>query len=96
MDYRMYSEGAPAGKNVVELIQKRLEEQGQVKTAKLVLDYVGFEGSAVTTFRLNNQEDRKKKKKTGYFISPNCGDRYMQISSLIFDNDFSGNIYYIV
>ena len=26
MDYRMYSEGAPAGKNVVELIQKRLEE----------------------------------------------------------------------
>ena len=96
MDYRMYSEGAPAGKNVVELIQKRLEEQGQVKTAKLVLDFVGFEGSAGTTFRLNNQEDRIAIPKTGYFISPNCGEKYMQINSLIFDSDFSGNIYYIV
>ena len=48
MDYRMYSGGAPAGENVVEIIKKHLEEQHQIKVDKLVLDFVGFEGAAGT------------------------------------------------
>ena len=38
MDYRMYDKGAPAGKNVVELIAQRLREQGpqlEVRDARL-------------------------------------------------------------
>lgn len=31
MDYRMYDKGAPAGKNVVELIAQHLREQGAIQ-----------------------------------------------------------------
>ena len=55
MDYRMYS-GVPAGKNVLKLIEEHLREQGQVKVGQLILDFVGFEGAAGTTFTLNNQK----------------------------------------
>ena len=48
MDYRMYDKGAPAGKNVVELIAQHLREQGQVKTGKLILDFVGLNLITVT------------------------------------------------
>lgn len=96
MDYRMYDKGAPAGKNVVKLIAQHLHEQGQVKTGKLILDFVGFEGAAGTTFTLNNQEDKIMIPNCGHFITPHCGDRYMKIHSLVFDNDFTGNIYYII
>lgn len=96
MDYRMYSGGAPAGKNVVELISKHLREQNQVKVGKLVLDFIGFEGAAGTEFTLNNQEDKMKIPSSGHFITPYDGEKYMKISSLVFDIDFSGDIYYII
>lgn len=96
MDYRMYDKGAPAGENVVELIAQHLREQGQVKTGKLVLDFVGFEGAAGTTFILNNQEDKMKIPNSGHFITPYDGGKYMKISSLIFDDAFDGDIYYII
>lgn len=67
MDYRMYDKGAPAGENVVELIAQHLREQGQVKTGKLILDFVGFEGTAGTTFTLNNQEDKNDDSKLWTF-----------------------------
>lgn len=96
MDYRMYSDGALAGENVVELIEKHLREQGQVKVGKLVLNFVGFEGAAGTTFALNNQKDKMKIPNNGHFITPYDGGKYMKISSLIFDNAFDGDIYYII
>lgn len=96
MDYRMYDKGALAGENVVELIAQHLREQGQVKTGKLVLDFVGFEGAAGTTFTLNNQKDKMKIPNSGHFITPYDGEKYMKISSLIFDNAFDGDIYYII
>lgn len=96
MDYRMYSLGAPAGENVVELIKKHLEEQRQIKIDKLVLNFVGFEGAAGTTFTLNKQKDKMSIPSSGQFITPFAGERYFKITSLIFDNTFSGNIYYII
>lgn len=96
MDYRMYSGGALAGENIVELIEQRLREQGQVKTGKLILDFVGFEGAVGTEFTLNNQKDKMKIPNSGYFVTPYDGGKYMKISSLIFDNAFDGDIYYII
>ena len=96
MDYRMYSGGAPAGKNVVKLIEEHLREQGQVKIGQLILDFVGFEGAAGTTFTLNNQRDKMVIPNCGHFITPHDGDKYMKIYSLVFDNTFTGNIYYII
>ena len=96
MDYRMYDKNIPAGENVVELIQKHLRETGEVKTDKLVLDFVGFEGDAETKFTLNNQKDKMIIPSCGHFITPHCGERHMKIHSLVFDNDFNGYIYYIV
>lgn len=96
MDYRMYPYGAPAGENVVELIRQHLIEQGQIKTSKLVLDFVGFEGETGTTFMLNNQEDKMAIPNCGHFVTPHYGDRYMKVHSLVFDSAFTGNIYYII
>lgn len=96
MDYRMYKGTIPAGKNAVEIIQKHLEEQNEVRTNKLVLDFVGFEGAAGTTFSLNKHKDKMAIPKTGYFITPHCGDDYMKITSLVFDSAFTGSIYYII
>ena len=42
------------------------------------------------------QEDKIMIPNCGHFITPHCGDRYMKIHSLVFDNDFTGNIYYII
>ena len=92
----MYDKGALAGENVVELIAQHLREQGQVKTGKLILDFVGFEGAAGTTFTLNNQEDKMRIPSSGHFITPYDGEKYMKISSLVFDSAFDGDIYYII
>ena len=96
MDYRMYNLGVPAGENAVELIFKHLKEQGQIKVNKLVLDFVGFEGEAGTNFTLNKQGDKIAIPSNGYFISPYTGNEYCKITSLVFEKDFSGNIYYII
>lgn len=96
MDYRMHKGGAKAGENVVQLIEKHLNEQGQVKTGKLVLDFIGFEGAPGTKFTLNNQKDKMEIPSCGNFVTPYQGDKYMRITSLVFDADFNGNIYYII
>jgi len=96
MDYRMYSGNVPAGKNVVELIQQHLENQKQVKTDKLVLSFIGFEGTPGTKFTLNNHKDKMMIPSSGSFITPYTGERGMNIFSLVFDERFDGYIYYIV
>lgn len=96
MEYRMYSGDIPAGKNAIELIKQHLEEQKQIKMDKLVLNFIGFEGAAGTTFTLNQQKDKIVIPQCGYFITPHDGHSYMKITSLIFEQDFNGNIYYIM
>lgn len=94
MDYRMYSGGAPAGKNVVPLIIKSINDQGENQRAPLKM--VAFEGTAGTSFSLNNHKDKMVIPSCGSFYTPYGGDRFMPIHSLIFDNAFNGNIYYII
>lgn len=96
MDYRMYSDGAPAGENVVEIIKKHLEEQHQIKVDKLVLDFVGFEGAAGTKFTINKHKDKMAIPACGHFITPYDGDKYVKITSLVFDQAFTGDIYFII
>lgn len=94
MDYRMFSEGCPAGKDVVTLIRKSLKEQGITLTTPL--RFVGFEGAPGTTFTLNNHKEKTKIPSSGAFITPFNGDKGMNIYKLVFDSSFSGDIYYIV
>lgn len=94
MDYRMYSGGVPAGKNVVSLIIKQLNDNGEKQRAPLKM--VAFEGAAGVAFSLNNHTDKMVIPSTGAFYTPYSGDRFMPIYSLVFDNAFSGNIYYII
>lgn len=93
MDYRMYSGGAPAGKNVVALIKESLKQQ-RIKVDG-PLKFVGFEGAG-TTFKLNGHAEVITTPSSGYFITPYAGDRFMPIYNLEFEQDFSGPIYYII
>lgn len=94
MDYRMYSKGAKAGENVVELIWKDLGEQN-IKGSK-ALKFVGFEGKKDTAFRINGHKEETKIPSNGKFITPYSGDYYMSIYSLVFTDEFEGDIYYII
>lgn len=94
MDYRMYSSGATAGKNVIPEIIKSLKENGE--NIKGPLKMVAFEGESGVSFRLNSHTENISIPSTGQFYTPYGGDRFMPIYSLIFDEDFSGNIYYII
>lgn len=94
MDYRMYSGGVPAGENVIPLIIKSLNAQGEQQRGPLKM--VAFEGDAGLTFKLNNHKEVMAIPSTGKFYTPYSGDRYMAIFSLIFTQPFAGNIYYII
>lgn len=97
LNYRMFSGTIPAGENAVEIIKKHLEDNEGFKTAKLTLDFVGFEAPKGTSFTLNNQKDKISVPSSEYFITPYLdSNHYMSIESLIFDSSFSGNIYYII
>ena len=95
MDYRMITVSAGGNDNIVDLIRKRLNEQG-LKNYKVNLDFVGFAAPKGTEFYLNNQKDTIKVPSCGYFITPYNGERYMKIFNLKFPNGFNGDIYYIV
>lgn len=95
MDYRMINISATKEDNVVDLISKKLNEQGW-KNSNLKLHFVGFEAPAGTKFYLNNQKDPIKVPRSGNFISPYDGERYMNIFNLKFESGFTGDIYYII
>lgn len=94
MDYRMYSKGIPAGKNAVSEIIKSINENGEHQRGPLKM--VAFEGEAGLSFKLNNHAESMEISSTGKFYTPYTGDKFMPIWSLVFDSDFSGNIYYII
>lgn len=95
MDYRMYSEGAPAGADVVTLIKESLKSKG-VKLTSAPLKMIAFEGSAGTRFFLNGHVEPTEIPSTGQFITPYSGAYYMSIYKLVFEQAFFGNIYYIL
>lgn len=95
MDYRMITVSATNKDNIVQLISKRLNEQGW-KNSNLKLHFVGFEAPAGTEFYLNNQKDAMKVPSCGKFVSPYNGERYMNIFNLTFKNGFNGDIYFII
>lgn len=94
MDYRMYSGGAPANENVIPIIIKELNDNGMKVSGPL--KFIAFEGSAGTTFYLNNHKELTKIPSTGKFITPYTGERFMPIYSLKFPDGFVRNIYYII
>lgn len=94
MDYRMYSQGATAGKNVVPEIIKFINNNGD--SVRGPLKMVAFEAAEGTSFRLNNHPEEIAVPSSGNFYTPYNGERFMPIYSLIFTNDFNGNIYYII
>lgn len=95
MDYRMYSGGASAGENVVTLIKNELYTKSKIQN-QAPLKFIGFEGTAGTLFTLNNQKDKMAIPSSGKFITPYNGTQYCPIYSLVFDDAFSGYIYYIM
>lgn len=95
MDYRMYSGGASANENVVSLIKESAYNDDGLKF-HTPLKFVGFTGDVGTVFYLNGSNSPMKIPSTGYFITPFDGERYMGIYSLVFENDFTGDIYYII
>ena len=94
MDYRMYSGGAPAGKNVIPLIKESLKAQGIKVDGPLKM--VAFEGSSGTKFKLNSHDEETAIPSTGRFVTPYAGDRFMPVYNLTFTEAFSGDIYYII
>ena len=94
MDYRMYEGPVPANKNVVTLIAEDLKTKGI--TVNTPLKFVGFEGPVATKFKLNNHQESTKIPICGNFCAPFCGDRYMPVYSLVFEQSFDGDIYYII
>lgn len=94
MDYRMYSGGVEAGKDVVALIKESLKSQN-IKTNS-PLKMVAFEGSEGTKFYLNGHAEATEIPSTGQFVTPYNGAVYMPVYKLTFEDAFSGNIYYIV
>ena len=95
MEYRMSTVAAAADENVVDIIAKELKEEGY-RFSKLKLSFIGFEGTAGTAFYLNDQEKPMKIPKSGSFITPFNGERFMNIYSLKFAAGFAGDIYYIM
>ena len=94
MDYRMYSGDIKAGENVVSLIKQELKRQNIKMTTPL--KFVGFQGMPGTEFKLNGHKEIMKIPTGGSFITPYTGERFMSIYSLVFEENFNGDIYYIV
>lgn len=92
--YRMFSGTVKAGENAIEKIRKSLEEAGEKRSA-LKLDWIGFEAEPGTEIYLNNHKDAIKVPSCGNFITPYNGQNYMSLTSLVFKNGFTGDIYYI-
>lgn len=95
MTYRMFSSGAFAGDDVIELIKKELEGNGS-RLPNLNLDFVGFQAEPGTKFFLNDMDNEIEVPETGYFITPYNGEYYLRIKKLVFVKDFKGSIYYII
>lgn len=85
-NYGCFSITAKKDENIVPLVFK--EFAGGVPTgAYNKLKFIGFEGPAGTTFKLNGTPN--KIPTTGKFITPYEGDRYLTINSLTFDDGCS-------
>lgn len=83
-----------AGEDAVKKIYEQLHRQTGYYNTRFVLKFIGFEADQGVSFKINNVPNQVPS--TKYFITPYGGNYYMPIYSLIFDSDFSGDIYYII
>lgn len=83
-----------AGEDAVKKIYEQIHKENGYFNTRFILKFVGFEAPSGTSLKINGI--RNVVPSSEYFISPYNGSTYMNIQTLTFDEDFSGNIYYII
>lgn len=87
-NYRTVEITANQNENVVPMIYEILKAEGY-RTSNFVLDFVGFEASEGTAFKINGNP--LKVPSSGTFYSPYCDDKnFLPIKKLSFDEGCSG------
>lgn len=96
MDYRMTTINAQAGEDIVKKINQHLKEVEGIEIYNPTLYFIGFEAISGTKFYLNDQKSPMLVPNNGNFTTPYFGGLGFKIKKLKFENDFSGNVYYII
>lgn len=87
-NYRTIQITADANENVLPQIYEELKEEGYI-TPRFTLDFVGFEASEGTAFKINGNP--LKVPSSGTFITPYSSEgNFLSIRSLSFDEGCSG------
>lgn len=94
MAYRCVTVTATKNDNVLDKIYEILKREDGYFNTKFSVRFIGFEASVGTKFKINNIPN--KVPKSGYFITPYDGARYMNINSLYFDDGCSEQDFYII
>lgn len=93
-NYRTVTISAGANENIVPLIYEELQKD-KYSTPHFVLDFIGFEATAGTTFNINGNP--LKVPSNGTFITPYGGDgASLAIHSVIFNNAISNMDFWII
>lgn len=95
MEYRMSTVTVAAGKNMIDEIIKDLKEDGY-HFASISFPFIGFEAPAGTKFYLNDQKKPMIVPSCGNFTTPFFGNYCCQISKIVFEKAFTGNVYYVI
>lgn len=94
MDLRMIKVTAAANQDIIPLIFAELENEGE-KHSEYQLDYIGFEATAGTTFKIN--DNSMEVPSNGHFVTPYEGDRYLRIRQFSFNAGCTAqNVFYII
>lgn len=83
-----------AGEDAVKKIYEQIHRENGYFNTRFILKFIGFEAPSGTSFKINGVKNIVPN--SGHFISPYNGSTYMPIQTLIFNSNFSGNIYYII
>lgn len=96
MEYRMTTVNVKAGENMIDQLVKDLKEDGYA-FASISFPFIGFEALPGTKFYLNEQKKPMLVPSNGNFATPFFGNGgSCLISKLVFEEDFAGNVYYII
>lgn len=92
-NYRTVTISADANQNIVPLIYNILKEEGY-RTAHFTLDFIGFEATAGTSFKINGNP--LKVPSTNKFYTPYGDDSFLSIYSVTFDNAINGVDFWVI
>lgn len=94
MDLRMIKVTAAANQDIIPLIFAELENAGD-KHPEYQLDYIGFEATAGTGFKIN--DNAMEVPSSGHFVTPYEGNNYLRIRQFSFDSGCTAqNVFYII